>query len=91
MIRFRLVSFVTNFIAIECKTNDRITGIRTLPIGTGIIFGAAFNLLLFGLFKGRTTYLMIFWTAVMTVFTACISLADRHNLNPEIYVRPSTV
>lgn len=32
---------------------------------------------------------MIFWTAVMTVFTACISFADRHNLNPEIYVRCS--
>ncbi|PIA91001.1 Multidrug resistance protein 3 [Cercospora beticola] len=60
-------------------------GIRTLPIGSGIIFGAAFNLLLFGMFKGRTTFLMIFWTSVMTVFTACVSLADRHNLNPMIY------
>ncbi|PPJ59541.1 hypothetical protein CBER1_09796 [Cercospora berteroae] len=61
-------------------------GIRTLPIGSGIMFGAAFNLLLFGIFKGRTTFLMIFWTSVMTIFTGCVSVADRHNLNPMIYI-----
>lgn len=70
----------------KVNADDRSAGIRTLPIGSGIIFGAAFNLLLFGIFKGRTTLLMIFWTSVMTIFTGCVSIADRHNLNPTIYV-----
>lgn len=60
-------------------------GIRTLPIGCGIIFGAAFNLLLIGLTKGRTTILMIFWCVVMTAFTGAMAVADRYNLNPTVY------
>ncbi|KXS98689.1 hypothetical protein AC578_1246 [Pseudocercospora eumusae] len=60
-------------------------GIRTLPIGVGIISGAAISLLLIGLTKGRTTILMIFWCCVMTAFTGAMSVADRYNLNPTVY------
>ncbi|USW58211.1 Putative sugar transporter, major facilitator transporter Str1/Tri12, MFS transporter superfamily [Septoria linicola] len=60
-------------------------GIRTLPIGFGIILGAAFSLVLFGVCKGRTTILMIIWTAVMTAFTGAMSVATTTNLNPTVY------
>ncbi|KAK4616312.1 Trichothecene efflux pump TRI12 [Fulvia fulva] len=60
-------------------------GIRTLPIGFGIIFGAAFALFLIGLTKGRTTILMIFWTLAMTGFTGAMSAARTYNLTPTVY------
>jgi MFS family permease len=60
-------------------------GIRTLPIGLGIIFGAVLGLVLFGVTKGRTTPLMIFWTIFMTAFTGAMSVATTTNLNPTIY------
>lgn len=60
-------------------------GIRTLPIGFGIIVGAFLSLILFGVCKGRTTMLMIFWTAVMTAFTGSMSIARTDNLNPDVY------
>lgn len=41
-------------------------GIRALPIGFGIIFGAAITLILIPVVKGRTTPLMIFSCALMT-------------------------
>ena len=41
-------------------------GIRGLPIGFGIIFGAAVSLILISVLRGRTTILMIFSCALMT-------------------------
>ena len=41
-------------------------GVRSLPIGFGIIFGAAFALMLIPVVKGRTRPLMIFSCALMT-------------------------
>lgn len=60
-------------------------GIRTLPIGFGIIFGAAFALFLIGLTKGRTTILMMFWTTFMTAFVGAMAVARPYNLNPVVY------
>lgn len=60
-------------------------GIRTLPIGFGIIVGAFLSLLMFGLCKGRTTILMIFWCALMTAFTGAMSIARTDNLSPTVY------
>lgn len=60
-------------------------GIRTLPIGFGIILGSVLSLLLFGITKGRTKFLMIFWCMVMTAFTGAMSVATTTNLNPTIY------
>lgn len=66
--------------------NDPVQiGIRTLPIGFGIIFGAAFALVLIGITKGRTTILMIFWTVFMTAFVGAMSVARPDNLNPVVY------
>lgn len=66
--------------------NDPIgIGIRTLPIGFGIIFGAFFALILIGITKGRTTALMIFWTIFMTAFTGAMVVARRNNLVPVVY------
>ncbi|KAF2767092.1 MFS general substrate transporter [Teratosphaeria nubilosa] len=60
-------------------------GIRTLPIGFGIIGGAVIALLLIGVTKGRTTILMIFWTALMTAFVGAMSVATTTNLYPTVY------
>ncbi|KAF7192075.1 Trichothecene efflux pump TRI12 [Pseudocercospora fuligena] len=60
-------------------------GIRTLPIGFGIIFGAVFSLVLFGVTKGRTKALMIFWSLFMTGFVGAVSVARTDNLNPTVY------
>lgn len=66
--------------------NDPIgIGIRTLPIGFGIIFGAFFALVLIGITKGRTTILMIFWCTFMTAFTGAMVVARRNNLVPVVY------
>lgn len=66
--------------------NDPVQiGIRTLPIGFGIIFGAVIALVLIGATKGRTTALMIFWTCFMTAFVGAMSIAKTDNLNPVVY------
>jgi hypothetical protein len=65
--------------------NDPIgIGIRTLPIGFGIIGGAVIGLVLIGVTKGRTKFLLIFWTAAMTAFTGAISIATV-NLDAKTY------
>lgn len=47
--------------------NDRVgIGIRSLPIGFGILGGAAIALILIPITKGRIKMLMVFWTALMT-------------------------
>ncbi|PSN61687.1 MFS general substrate transporter [Corynespora cassiicola Philippines] len=56
-------------------------GIRSLPIGFGIIAGAAICLILIPITKGRIRALMIFFTAMMTAGTGAISAATPHNLN----------
>lgn len=66
--------------------NDPIgIGIRTLPIGFGIIFGALLGLVLIGVTKGRTKFLMIFWTFAMTGFVGAMSAAKVDNLTPLVY------
>lgn len=66
--------------------NDPIDiGIRTLPIGFGIILGAVISLVLIGATKGRTTGLMIFWTIFMTAFVGAVSVARTDNLTPVTY------
>ncbi|KAJ4305792.1 hypothetical protein N0V90_001324 [Kalmusia sp. IMI 367209] len=55
-------------------------GIRSLPIGFGIIGGAAICLLLIPITKGRVRALMIFSTALMTAGTGAVSIASPHNL-----------
>jgi MFS family permease len=66
--------------------NDPIgIGIRTLPIGFGIIGGAVIGLVLIGVTKGRTKALLIFWTAAMTAFTGAMSVARTDNLTPTVY------
>ncbi|EGP85793.1 unnamed protein product [Zymoseptoria tritici ST99CH_1A5] len=66
--------------------NDPIgIGIRTLPIGFGIIGGAVIGLVMIGVTKGRTKALLIFWTVCMTAFTGAISVATTKNLTPTVY------
>jgi len=66
--------------------NDPIgIGIRTLPIGFGIIFGAVFALFLIGLTRGRTQILMITWCIIMTAFVGAMSVANTTNLNSVVY------
>ncbi|KAK5175099.1 uncharacterized protein LTR77_000236 [Saxophila tyrrhenica] len=59
-------------------------GIRSLPIGFGIIIGAAAALICIPILKGRTTYLMIFSTVLMTAGTGAMSVARTDNL-PTVY------
>jgi hypothetical protein len=56
-------------------------GIRSLPIGFGIIGGAVICLLLIPITKGRIRALMIFFTALMTAGTGAVAVATPHNLN----------
>lgn len=56
-------------------------GIRSLPIGFGIIGGAAIALFCIPLFKGRTTILMILATALMTAGTGAMSISRPDNLS----------
>lgn len=66
--------------------NDPIgIGIRTLPIGFGIIFGALLGLVLIGVTKGRTKFLMIFLTMGMTGFVGAMSAAKVDNITPLVY------
>lgn len=60
-------------------------GIRTLPIGFGIIGGAVIALVLIAVTKGRTTILMIFWTSLMTAFVGAVSVANLNNLHPTVF------
>ena len=60
-------------------------GIRSLPIGFGIIVGAALALISIPLIKGRTTPLMIFATALMTAGVGAVSISNTHNLST-VYV-----
>lgn len=56
-------------------------GIRSLPIGFGIILGAVICLILIPVTKGSIRALMIFFTALMTAGTGAICVARPDNLN----------
>ncbi|KAF2010130.1 MFS general substrate transporter [Aaosphaeria arxii CBS 175.79] len=56
-------------------------GIRSLPVGFGIIAGAAICLILIPITQGRVKALMIFFTALMTAGTGAISVSNPDNLN----------
>ena len=60
-------------------------GIRTLPIGFGIIGGAVINLGLILATKGRTKFLMTFWCIWMTAFVGAMSVARTDNISPTVY------
>lgn len=55
-------------------------GLRTLPIGFGIIGGSFIALLLISWTKGRVKAIMIIFTVVMTAFTAACSVATPDNI-----------
>lgn len=55
-----------------------------MPIGFGIILGAVIALVCIGVLKGRTRFLMIFATALMTAGTGAMSAARTNNL-PTVY------
>ncbi|KAB8336981.1 hypothetical protein FH972_021285 [Carpinus fangiana] len=62
--------------------NDPVgVGLRGLPIGLGILFGAVLCLVLIGVTKGRIRELMIFFTAVMTAGTGAMSVGEVWNLH----------
>ncbi|KAI8942834.1 hypothetical protein NX059_000874 [Plenodomus lindquistii] len=56
-------------------------GIRSLPIGFGIIGGAVICLFLIPITNGRIRILMIFFTAMMTAGTGAMCIATPYNLN----------
>jgi hypothetical protein len=65
-----------------CVGDDPLgVGIRSLPIGFGIIAGAVICLFLIPITKGRIRELMIFFTAMMTAGTGAMCIATPHNLN----------
>ncbi|KAF2753320.1 MFS general substrate transporter [Pseudovirgaria hyperparasitica] len=55
-------------------------GIRSLPIGFGIIGGAAIGLVLLSVTKGRSTVTMIISCAIMTAGTGAVSISRPDNL-----------
>jgi MFS family permease len=55
-------------------------GLRSLPIGFGIMIGAVIGLALIPLSKGRMREIMIFFTALMTATTGALAVATPHNL-----------
>lgn len=59
-------------------------GLRALPIGFGIIFGAVFALVAIPLTKGRTTFIMIFSTCLMTAGKSNrrLTISPRRIANP---------
>lgn len=66
--------------------NDPVQiGIRTLPIGFGIIGGACINLGLILVTKGRIRWLMVAWCIFMTAFVGAMSVARTDNINPTVY------
>jgi hypothetical protein len=56
-------------------------GIRSLPVGFGIIGGAVICLILIPITKGRIRLLMIFFTALMTAGTGAVAASTPENLN----------
>ena len=66
----------------HAKGDDPIgVGIRSLPIGFGIILGAALCLILIPVTKGRIRMLLMFFTAMMTAGTGAMSVSTPQNLN----------
>lgn len=66
--------------------NDPVgIGIRTLPVGFGIIGGACINLGLMLVLKGRIRWLMVFWCVFMTAFIGAMSAARTDNITPTVY------
>ena len=59
-------------------------GLRSLPIGFGIILGAIVGLVAIPVLKGRTKITMILATGLMTMGTGLMSLARTDNL-PTVY------
>jgi len=55
-------------------------GLRALPIGFGIIFGAVIALVAIPVTKGRTTIVMIISTIIMTAGTGAMSVGETWNL-----------
>ncbi|USP76128.1 hypothetical protein yc1106_03402 [Curvularia clavata] len=55
-------------------------GLRSLPIGFGIMGGAVIGLVLIPISKGRMREIMIFFTALMTAATGALSIAAPDNL-----------
>lgn len=56
-------------------------GIRSLPIGFGVIAGAVIALMAIPLTKGRIKLIFIVATALMTAFCGAVSISTPHNLN----------
>jgi hypothetical protein len=56
-------------------------GVRSLPVGFGIIAGAVIALVAIPVTKGRIRALMIVFTAVMTGATGAMAIATPYNLN----------
>ena len=66
--------------------NDPVQiGIRTLPIGFGIIIGSVINLGLIRAIKSRLRVLMVFWCVFMTAFVGAMAAARTDNLTPTVY------
>jgi hypothetical protein len=97
MIAILLVTFLSggNFFALllfwptqvfNVYGNDPLQiGIRTLPIGFGIIGGSVINLVLIRATKGRVRLLMVFWCVFMTAFVGAMAVARTDNLKPTVY------
>jgi hypothetical protein len=78
-----MVSFIPFYMA----TSDHLTGndpvgigLRSLPIGFGIIGGAFIALLLIPITKGRVKAIMIVATAMMTAFCGAVSISRPDNI-----------
>ncbi|CAG9990077.1 unnamed protein product [Clonostachys byssicola] len=97
MIAILLVTFLSggNFFALllfwptqvfNVYGNDSVQiGIRTLPIGFGIIGGSVINLVLIRATKGRVRILMVLWCVFMTAFVGAMAVARTDNLKPIVY------
>lgn len=97
MIAILLVTFLSggNFFALllfwptqvfNVYGNDPLQiGIRTLPIGFGIIGGSVINLVLIRATKGRVRILMVFWCVFMTAFVGAMAVARTDNIKPTVY------
>ena len=78
----RLTYQISEVVLIITTGDDPVgIGIRSLPIGFGIIGGAAICLILIPITRGRARALMVFFTALMTAGTGAVSIATPHNLN----------
>jgi len=61
--------------------NDRIAvGIRSLPVGFGILGGAVISLVLIPITKGNIRLIMLFFTAMMTAGTGATAIARPDNI-----------